>query len=75
MACSTPPFCQGACGSQKKVSINESGSMPDHVNVVNDETISYEVKSLTPLSLPAHLGVDSVAMLELDIEGSRQCGL
>ena len=49
--------------------------MPDHVNMVNDETIGYEVKSLTPLSLPAHLGVDSVAMLKLDIEESEQCAL
>ena len=52
--------------------INESGSiMPDHVNVVNDETISYEVKSYTPLSLLAHCGVDSAAMLKLDIEGAE----
>lgn len=52
--------------------INESGSiMPDHVNVVNDETINYEVKSYTPLSLLAHCGVDSAAMLKLDIEGAE----
>ncbi len=52
--------------------INESGSiMPDHVNIVNDETISYEVKVLTPLSLLAHVGIDSADMLKLDIEGAE----
>ena len=45
--------------------------MPDHVNIVNDETISYGVKTLTPLSLLAHIGIDSAAMLKLDIEGAE----
>lgn len=51
---------------------NESGSiLKDHVNMVCDETISYEVKALTLNSLRNHIGVEQVDILKLDIEGAE----
>jgi len=52
--------------------VNESGSiMPDHVNVIQDEGISYPIKCLTPKSLLDYLGLDSADILKLDIEGAE----
>ena len=51
---------------------NESGSiMTDHHNMIRDETISYEVNAMTLRSLLNHIGLDSVDMLKLDIEGAE----
>ena len=52
--------------------VNESGSiMTDHVNVVRDEGISYEVRGITPVSLLNYLRLDSADILKLDIEGAE----
>lgn len=52
--------------------INESGSiLSDHINIVNDKIISYEVKSLSLLSLLAQLGINSADIIKLDIEGAE----
>lgn len=52
--------------------VNESGSiMTDHVNVVSDDGISYEVRGITPVSLLHYLGLDSADILKLDIEGAE----
>ena len=51
---------------------NESGSiLPDHVNAIRDEVTSYEVRTLTPIGLLDHLGLDSADILKLDIEGAE----
>lgn len=51
---------------------NESGSlMDDHTNVKRDETISYEVPAVTLRSLLDKIGVNSVDILKLDIEGAE----
>ena len=51
---------------------NESGSiLPDHVNAIRDEVTSYEVRTLTPIALLDHLGLDSADILKLDIEGAE----
>ncbi len=52
--------------------VNESGSvMTDHINVVHDEGISYEVRGITPISLLNYLELESVDILKLDIEGAE----
>ncbi len=51
---------------------NESGSLlADHVNVVRDETTSYDVEALTVGSLLKRIGVDAVDILKLDLEGAE----
>lgn len=51
---------------------NESGSLlQDHVNVIQDETTSYEVKAVTLPSLLKAIGVDAVDLLKLDLEGAE----
>lgn len=51
---------------------NESGSlMKDHVNVIQDETTSYDVEGLGLDSLLARVGVAAVDILKLDLEGSE----
>jgi FkbM family methyltransferase len=51
---------------------NESGSLlDDHVNVTHDPTTSYEVEAVTLRSLLTRLGVDSVDILKLDLEGAE----
>ena len=53
-------------------STNESGSiLPDHVNAIRDQLTSHEVKTLTPIALLDHLGLDSADILKLDIEGAE----
>jgi FkbM family methyltransferase len=51
---------------------NESGSLlDDHVNVTHDPTTSYEVDAVTLGSLLKRLGVGSVDILKLDLEGAE----
>ena len=51
---------------------NESGSiMSDHINAVRDDLMTYEVTTVTPLTLLRHLGLDSADILKLDIEGAE----
>lgn len=51
---------------------NESGSLlDDHVNVTHDPTTSYEVEAVTLRSLLKRLGVGSVDILKLDLEGAE----
>ena len=69
------PFCISALDGVLvfyESKTNESGSiMPDHRNMLQDETISYEVTSMTLRSLLKHIGLDSVDILKLDIEGAE----
>ncbi|MGE5838250.1 MAG: FkbM family methyltransferase [Acidobacteriota bacterium] len=52
--------------------VNESGSLfTDHVNVIQDETTSYDVEAVTLGSLLKRLGVKSVDILKLDLEGAE----
>jgi FkbM family methyltransferase len=52
--------------------INESGSLfTDHVNVIHDDTTSYDVEALTLSSLLKRVGVDGVDLLKLDLEGAE----
>lgn len=52
--------------------INESGSLfSDHVNVLHDETISYDVEAVTLDTLRSRVGVDTVDILKLDLEGAE----
>jgi FkbM family methyltransferase len=52
--------------------VNESGSLlNDHVNVLQDETTSYDVEAVTLRSLLARLGVETVDILKLDLEGAE----
>lgn len=51
---------------------NESGSLlQDHVNVVRDDTTSYDVDAVTLQSLLKRIGVDTVDLLKLDLEGAE----
>lgn len=51
---------------------NESGSIfSDHVNMLHDGTVSYDVEALTLKSLLARIGVDAVEILKLDLEGAE----
>jgi FkbM family methyltransferase len=51
---------------------NESGSLlPDHVNVVHDETTTYDVKAVALPSLLEQIGVETVDLLKLDLEGAE----
>ena len=51
---------------------NESGSLlQDHVNVIQDETTSYDVRAVTLESLLRCIGVDAVDLLKLDLEGAE----
>lgn len=52
--------------------VNESGSLfADHVNVIHDDTTSYDVEALTLKSLLKRVGVDGVDLLKLDLEGAE----
>jgi FkbM family methyltransferase len=52
--------------------VNESGSLfADHVNVVHDETTSYDVEAVTLNTLLKRVGVETVDMLKLDLEGAE----
>lgn len=52
--------------------VNESGSLfTDHVNVVHDETTSYDVEAVTLGTLLKRMGVQSVDILKLDLEGAE----
>lgn len=52
--------------------VNESGSLfDDHVNVIRDETTSYEVEAVTLGTLLARLGLETVDILKLDLEGAE----
>jgi FkbM family methyltransferase len=52
--------------------VNESGSiLSDHVNVLRDETTSYNVEAVTLRSLLTRLGVETVDILKLDLEGAE----
>jgi FkbM family methyltransferase len=51
---------------------NESGSLlRDHVNVLQDDTTSYDVEAVTVRSLLAHLSLETVDILKLDLEGAE----
>jgi len=51
---------------------NESGSLlTDHVNVVHDETTSYDVEAVTLRTLLKRVGVQAVDILKLDLEGAE----
>lgn len=51
---------------------NESGSLlGDHVNVLHDEITSYEVDAVTLASLLGRLGLTTVDILKLDLEGAE----
>jgi FkbM family methyltransferase len=52
--------------------INESGSLlSDHVNVIHDETTSYDVEAVTLGTLLKRVGVEMVEILKLDLEGAE----
>ncbi|HEX7779911.1 MAG TPA: FkbM family methyltransferase [Vicinamibacterales bacterium] len=52
--------------------VNESGSLlTDHVNVIQDETTSYDVEAIRLGSLLKRLGVETVDILKLDLEGAE----
>jgi FkbM family methyltransferase len=52
--------------------INESGSLfTDHVNVLHDETTSYDVEAVSLGTLLRRVGVESVDILKLDLEGAE----
>jgi FkbM family methyltransferase len=52
--------------------VNESGSLfTDHVNVLHDETTSYDVEAVTLGTLLKRVGVDTVDILKLDLEGAE----
>ncbi len=69
------PFAISSCNTTLtfyESRTNESGSiLPDHVNAARDEVTSYEVRTLTPIALLDHLGLDSADILKLDIEGAE----
>ena len=69
------PFAISSCNTTLtfyESRTNESGSiLPDHVNAARDEVTSYEVKTLTPIALLDHIGLDSADILKLDIEGAE----
>ena len=69
------PFAISSCSTTLtfyESRTNESGSiLPDHVNAARDEVTSYEVRTLTPIALLDHLGLDSADILKLDIEGAE----
>lgn len=51
---------------------NESGSLlQDHVNVLQDETSTYDVKAVTLSTLLDEIGVEAVDLLKLDLEGAE----
>lgn len=51
---------------------NESGSLlQDHVNVIQDETTRYDVQALMLGSLLQRIGVETVDILKLDLEGAE----
>ena len=52
--------------------VNESGSLfADHVNVLNDETTRYDVEAVSLGTLIARLGLATVDILKLDLEGAE----
>ena len=52
--------------------VNESGSLlSDHINVIQDETASYDVEAVTLGSLRTRLGLETVDLLKLDLEGAE----
>jgi FkbM family methyltransferase len=52
--------------------VNESGSLfSDHVNVLRDETTSYDVEAVTLGTLVKRVGVEKVDILKLDLEGAE----
>jgi FkbM family methyltransferase len=52
--------------------INESGSLfADHVNVIRDETTSYDVEAVTLDTLLKRVSVGTVDILKLDLEGAE----
>jgi FkbM family methyltransferase len=52
--------------------VNESGSLlSDHVNVIHDETTSYEVEAVTLSTLLKRVSVETVDILKLDLEGAE----
>ena len=52
--------------------VNESGSIfEDHLNVVHDETTSYDVEAVTLATLLRRMNVQSVDILKLDLEGAE----
>ena len=52
--------------------VNESGSLfDDHVNVIRDDTTSYDVESVRLGTLVARLGLGAVDILKLDLEGAE----
>jgi FkbM family methyltransferase len=52
--------------------VNESGSiLDDHVNITHDPTTSYDVEALTLGSLLKRIGVETVEILKLDLEGAE----
>lgn len=51
---------------------NESGSLfDDHVNVLRDRITSYDVEAVTLGTLLRRLGVETVDILKLDLEGAE----
>ena len=51
---------------------NESGSiLPEHTNVRQDETIAYEVETVSLDELRRRLGSETVDFLKLDLEGAE----
>jgi FkbM family methyltransferase len=51
---------------------NESGSIfTDHINVQSDETIAYEVESVSLRTLMERIHANTVDMLKLDLEGAE----
>jgi FkbM family methyltransferase len=52
--------------------VNESGSLfADHVNVIHDETTSYDVEAVTLTTLLKRIGIELVEILKLDLEGAE----
>lgn len=52
--------------------VNDSGSLlSDHVNVIHDETTSYDVRAVTLPTLLRQIGAATVEILKLDLEGAE----
>lgn len=52
--------------------VHESGSiLKEHTNIQNDETVSYQVESVTLTDLIQRIGVQQIDILKLDLEGAE----
>ena len=60
------------CLARPVRAVKASGSLfTDHVNIVHDETTSYDVEAVTLGTLLKRVGVETVDLLKLDLEGAE----